>query len=137
MEHGLSDTDPETERVHLELLQRASPARRIRLALSLSRTVMSLSRGGLARRMPDASPEEVGLRFVALHYGADLADDLLRRSGRAEAVTDPDLLATLTPVLRVLGDLGVRHSNMADEPAALWGRAQLEQDTSVSMLSEE
>lgn len=37
---------------------------------------MGLSRSGLARRMPDASPEEVGLRFVALHYGSDLADDL-------------------------------------------------------------
>lgn len=73
---GLSDTDPETERVHLELLRRAAPARRIRLALSLSRTVMSLSRGGLARRLPGASSEDVGLRFVALHYGADLADEL-------------------------------------------------------------
>jgi hypothetical protein len=74
--HGLSDTDPETERVHLELLRRASPGRRIRLALSLSRTVMGLSRGGLARRHPGASPEEVGLRFVALHYGDDLAEEL-------------------------------------------------------------
>jgi hypothetical protein len=74
--NGLSDTDSETERVHLELLRNASPARRIRLALSLSSTVMSLSRGGLARRLPDASPEEVGLMFVALHYGADLASEL-------------------------------------------------------------
>lgn len=76
MEPGLSDTDPETERVHLELLRRASPGRRIRLALSLSRTVIGLSRGGLARRLPDATPEELGLRFVALHYGAELADEL-------------------------------------------------------------
>jgi hypothetical protein len=37
---------------------------------------MSLSRGGLARRMPEASPEEVGLRFVALHYGDSLADEV-------------------------------------------------------------
>ena len=37
---------------------------------------MSLSRGGLALRLPDASPEEVGLRFVALHYGTDLAEEL-------------------------------------------------------------
>jgi hypothetical protein len=74
--HGLSDTDPETERVHLELMRRASPGRRIRLALSLSQTVMSLSRGGLARRLPGAPPHEVGIRFVALHYGADLADEL-------------------------------------------------------------
>jgi len=74
--HGLSDTDAETERVHLELMRRASPGRRLHLALSLSRTVMSLSRGGLARRMPEASPEEVGLRFVALHYGDSLADEV-------------------------------------------------------------
>ena len=71
-----SDTDPETERLHLELLRRASPGRRVRLALSLSRSVMSLSRDGIARRHPEASPEEVGLRFVALHYGSDLADEL-------------------------------------------------------------
>ena len=51
-------------------------ARRIRLALSLSRSVMSLSRDGLSRRLPDASPEELGLRFVALHYSSDLADEL-------------------------------------------------------------
>jgi hypothetical protein len=76
VEPGLSDTDPETERVHLELLRRAAPGRRIRLALSLSRTVMGLSRGGLARRLPGATPEELGLRFVALHYGAELADEL-------------------------------------------------------------
>jgi hypothetical protein len=37
---------------------------------------MSLSRGGLAHRLADASPEEVGLRFVALHYGSALADAL-------------------------------------------------------------
>jgi hypothetical protein len=73
---GLNDTDPETERVHLELLHRAGPARRIRLALSLSRTVMSLSRDGLARRLEEASPEDVSLRFVALHYGDDLAGEL-------------------------------------------------------------
>ena len=73
---GLSDTDAETERVHLELLRRAGPGRRIRLALSLSRSVIGLSRDGLARRLAGASPEGVGLRFVALHYGADLAEEL-------------------------------------------------------------
>ena len=76
MRQGLSDTDPETERVHLRLLRSAGPARRIRLALSLSRSVMKLSRDGLARGVEGASPEGVGLRFVALHYGADLAEDL-------------------------------------------------------------
>jgi hypothetical protein len=69
-------SDPEARRVQLELLRRASPARRIGLALSLSRSEMSLSRDGLSRRLPEASPEELALRFVALHDGADLADEL-------------------------------------------------------------
>jgi hypothetical protein len=69
-------TDPETERVHLELMRRAGPAPRIRLALSLSRTVMSLSREGLDRVLEEASPEDVSLRSVAPHYGDELAGEL-------------------------------------------------------------
>ena len=76
MEHGLSDTDPDAERVHLELLRAASPSRRLRLALSLSRTTLSLAHDGLARGLPDASAEEVGLRFVALNYGRELAEEV-------------------------------------------------------------
>jgi hypothetical protein len=76
MRDGLNDTDAEAERVQLELLRRAGPARRLQLALSLSRSVMSLSRGGIARRLKDASPEELGLRFVEVHYGAELAGAL-------------------------------------------------------------
>jgi hypothetical protein len=80
----LTDTDPEAGRVQMELLRRASPSRRLRLALSLSRTVLGLSRDGIARRRPHASAEEVGLEFVRLHYGRDLADEVKRhlRSGR-------------------------------------------------------
>jgi len=76
VERGLSDTDPEAERVQLELLRGASPARRLELALSLSQSVISLARDGIARRHPDLSPEQRGLRFVALHYGADLAEEV-------------------------------------------------------------
>jgi hypothetical protein len=71
---GLSDTEPEAALVQLDLMRRASPAQRLRLALSLSRAVIALSREGLTRRMPEADETEVGLRFVALHYGAALAD---------------------------------------------------------------
>jgi hypothetical protein len=76
VERGLSDTDPETERVHAEMLRAASPSRRLRPALSLSRTVIGLARDGIARRHPGASPEEIGLRFVELAYGAVLAGEL-------------------------------------------------------------
>jgi len=82
---GASDTDPETRRFHLELLRRASPSKRLALALSLSRSVMALSRAGLARRFPDATPEEIGLRFVALHYGPELAAELRRALAARQA----------------------------------------------------
>jgi hypothetical protein len=72
----LSDTDPDTERVHVELLRASPPERRLRLALSWSRTTMSLAKAGLARRFPEASPHTVNLQFLALLYGAQLADEV-------------------------------------------------------------
>ena len=76
MEQAFSDTDPETARVHLDLLRASSPERRLRLAFSLSHTTMSLCMGGLARSLPGASSQDVALRFVALLYGAQLAEEV-------------------------------------------------------------
>ena len=70
------DTDADAERVQFELLRKASPAQRAGLAIRLTATVMALSRRALERQSPDASDEEIGLRFVALNYGADLAAEL-------------------------------------------------------------
>lgn len=71
-----SDTDPEAARMQIDLLRRATPGRRLQLALSLTQTVIELSRAGLARQMPGATREEIGLRFVELHYGPELAAEL-------------------------------------------------------------
>jgi hypothetical protein len=74
---------PEAERVLLELIRRASPARRASLALSWSRTMMGLARRSLRRSRPEASEDELAVLFVSLHYGDDLAGrlsaDLARR----------------------------------------------------------
>lgn len=72
------DTDPEADRVQFELLRNATPARRSAMALSLTQTVLELSRGGLRRAMPGASEEDVRLRFVELNYGQALADEVRR-----------------------------------------------------------
>jgi hypothetical protein len=42
--------------------------------MSLSQSAIELSRRAIRRRHPDASEEELGLLFVELHYGRDLAD---------------------------------------------------------------
>jgi hypothetical protein len=71
-----ADTDPETERVQLELLRRAGPTRRAQMALSLSANVIDLARSALRRKFPEATEEEIGLEFVERHYGRDLAAGL-------------------------------------------------------------
>lgn len=55
---GLDDTDPEAERVPLELMRQATPSRR------------------LARRQPEADERELRVRFVELHYGPELAREV-------------------------------------------------------------
>jgi hypothetical protein len=71
-----ADTDAETRRVHLELLRRSSPGRRLRLALSLSASVLGLSRRGLARAHPGAGSAQLAIRWVRLSYGEELAREL-------------------------------------------------------------
>jgi hypothetical protein len=68
------DTHPDAERVQIELLRKATPAQRAQLALSLSETTIKLARRAIRRANPDASEEEVGLIFVEVHYGKELAD---------------------------------------------------------------
>ncbi|MFL5511389.1 MAG: hypothetical protein ACJ8CN_02990, partial [Gemmatimonadales bacterium] len=62
--------------VQIGLLRRATVAQRVGLAQSLSSTTMQLARRAISRAHPDASEKEVGLAFVALHYGQELADKL-------------------------------------------------------------
>ena len=73
---GLDDTDAEVHRTHVEMLRAASPERRLALALSLTQTVLSMTRARIASSMPGASQEELGLRFVAELYGDDLAGEV-------------------------------------------------------------
>ena len=73
MPRALTDTDSETARVHLDLLRSASPGRRLALALSLSSSVIALSRHRAFAASSAAEAASVGLRFVEYSYGAELA----------------------------------------------------------------
>lgn len=80
-----ADTEPDAERVQVALLRAAPVARRLHVAMALSATVMSAARRALARARPLASARELDLRFVELHYGADLAADLRADLDRRDA----------------------------------------------------
>jgi hypothetical protein len=80
-----ADTEPDVERVQVALLQQAPVGRRLHIAISLSATVIGAARRALARARPHASARELDLRFVELHYGADLADGLRADLERRDA----------------------------------------------------
>lgn len=79
MHTGTSDTDPDVLRLQADLLRRATPARRLQLALSLSASVIGLAYAGIRRRSPGISDDDAHLQFVEIHYGAELAQELRAR----------------------------------------------------------
>lgn len=109
-----TDTHPDIERVQTELFRRASVARRTSLARSLSRTTLQLAWRAVQRACAGASPHEQHLRFVALHYGVGLADQLRAREelhhlfGESVNVMN-DFLVALTPVVEILDQLGIAY----------------------------
>jgi hypothetical protein len=77
----LSDTHPDAERVQIELLRRAGPAQRLKMALDLTATAINLSRRAIARANPHFSEHDVNMRWVELTYGKELASGLRKYLG--------------------------------------------------------
>ena len=70
------DTSPEMERVQIELIRKASPARRFAIMEAWSQLLMEANKQHIRKDYPGASEEEISLIFVARHYGQALADGL-------------------------------------------------------------
>src|SRR5260370_23571942 len=68
------DASPELERVQIELIRKASPAKIFNLVRSMSQTMMQASRENIQRLHPGASKEELTLTFIELYYGKELAN---------------------------------------------------------------
>ena len=70
------DTSPEAERVQIELIRKAPISKRFALVRSWSQLLIEANRQQIRKDYPNASEEEIGLIFVARHYGQTLADRL-------------------------------------------------------------
>lgn len=68
------DTSPETERVLIELLRRASPARKVQMIASANRASRELALCGLKMRFPNESPARLRRRLAGLCLGEELAE---------------------------------------------------------------
>lgn len=73
-----ADTSAAAEKVQIELLRRATVARRALLARSLSRTTMQLAWRAIQEADPSAADDELAVRFAEACYGPVLANRLRR-----------------------------------------------------------
>lgn len=67
------DTSPEAESIQIDLLRKAPTWKRLRVAAEMSETIMLLSRIGVARRNPGASPAELRRLAAEAILGPELA----------------------------------------------------------------
>lgn len=67
------DTHPDAERVLIELLRRATPARKMAMVLDANRTARLLALTGLRERHPCDSPARLRRRLADLWLGPELA----------------------------------------------------------------
>ena len=67
------DTQPEAERVLIELLRGASPKRKLAMVLNANRTARLLALTGLRERHPTESPARLQRRLADLWLGPELA----------------------------------------------------------------
>ena len=68
-----ADTDPKIEQIQIELLRKASPARKFEMVAQMNNTVRVFMFAGLKRRNPEATPETLRRMFAGLLLGEDLA----------------------------------------------------------------
>jgi hypothetical protein len=78
-EMSTSDTSPEAESIQIDLLRKAPAWKRLRIAAEMSETVMLLSRIGVARRNPGATPVELRRLAAEAILGPDLASRVYGR----------------------------------------------------------
>ncbi len=68
-----SDTSPEINTILIDLLRKASPARKLELVGQMNLTLKSLALSGLRAKYPHDTPEMLRRRLADLILGSELA----------------------------------------------------------------
>jgi len=76
MKKSLTDTHPDAQAVQDGLLRKMSTQEKFRLVSSMTQTVIHHAKRSIRRNNPLLTDREVGVRFVELHYGEELAHGL-------------------------------------------------------------
>lgn len=68
-----TDTSPEAEEVQLELIRNTPPSDRAWKAIRMTTQLVRQCKAAIARNNPQLSQREIGIAFIELNYGKELA----------------------------------------------------------------
>jgi hypothetical protein len=124
------DTHPETERVMIELIRRASMSKRFRLVQSLTQSALWSRIHAWLERHLEASEQVAATHIVSCTYGAILAQRVQKALERGEHwhVQPIDLIATMLPALQAFDQLHVPSYLAGSIASSLHGMQQLARD---------
>ncbi|MBC8330931.1 MAG: hypothetical protein H8E28_03015 [Anaerolineae bacterium] len=69
----LTDTNPQIERMQIEIIRRMPAWKKLAVVDGLNETVRALAVAGIKQRQPDATPEQIRRALAELILGAELA----------------------------------------------------------------
>lgn len=103
-----SDTSLDAIAVELALLRQMPPKLRLEKAIVWTRQIRQMATNAIRRHHPGLDASEVGLKFIEMNYGRNLAESL-RASGIRGTVMEPmhDLMEALVPVAIALQSLEI------------------------------
>ncbi len=68
-----TDTDPEAEKVQLDLIRLMPPSQRALKAIRMTTRLIRECKSAIARNNPEFTQREIGIAFIELNYGKELA----------------------------------------------------------------
>ncbi len=131
MRQGINDTDPKAEAVQMEILRRMSPARKLRLVMSLNDTCRQMALAGLRMRNPEAHEEELAQKLSEQILGKELAEKVNRRRRRMMKGSVLDLLEIALKVTRALEELDVPYYICGSLASSFYGEMRSTNDADL------
>lgn len=122
-----TDTSSEAERVQIELLRKASADKRFAIMAAWSQLLIQANKESIHRQYPYADEKEIGLIFVARHYGQDIADKLQAIPVRKKAAQSFDnslLTDAIMPIIEAFEHLDISYYIGGSVASSIFGIAR-------------
>jgi hypothetical protein len=124
------DTQPEAERIMIELIRRAPMSKRFRLVQTLTQSTFWSNIHAWQERHREVSEQEAAVHVFSCSYGPDLSRRVQAAVERRENwhLQPTELLAVMLPAQRALEDLRMLYYLGGSIASSLHGMQQLAQD---------